>query len=75
MAIANGAVGVKEPYELKDENGVVVLATVKTVHNTLILFQTRKRRTNVIFQMERDLMTNMNFIFFSSVRRYIAYVC
>jgi hypothetical protein len=31
MAISNGAVGVREPYELKDEHGVVVLATVKTV--------------------------------------------
>jgi hypothetical protein len=39
MAIANGAVGVQEPYELKDENGVVVLATVKTVRLHLHSFK------------------------------------
>lgn len=42
MAIQNGAVGVQDPYELKDENGVVVLATVKTYGDTLHTFVERK---------------------------------
>ncbi len=37
-AIKNGGVSVRAPYELSDENGVVVLASIKTYGDTIHTF-------------------------------------
>ena len=34
-AVENGAKGVREPWEEKDDHGTVVMATVRTVSSTL----------------------------------------
>lgn len=41
-AVSHGGISVKEPYELKDENGTVVLATIKTYGDTTHTFVERK---------------------------------
>ncbi|GAA0331031.1 4-hydroxyphenylpyruvate dioxygenase [Streptomyces blastmyceticus] len=46
-AVEHGATGVKEPYELTDENGTVVLATIATYGQTVHTLVDRSRYTGL----------------------------
>jgi len=46
-AIKRGAVSVQEPHELKDDNGVVVLASIKTYGDTIHTFVDRSKYNGI----------------------------
>ena len=55
VAVKRGAVSVKEPYELKDEHGVVVLATIKTYGDCTHTFVERQHYKGVFLPGFRDV--------------------
>jgi len=53
-AVERGAVSVKEPYELKDDEGTVIMATVKTYGDTTHTFVQRNEYKGVFLPGYKD---------------------